>query len=154
VNQTGTEESSRLSSGFHPYVLIEGSHMKKLIAVSALLGVMFLGLSPAQAEGKYVPTQKTLTDAVGRAILLSDIQKAEIEEVVSDNPNAEKFICTGIRLAGTSDRMNLVVRKRAKEACDYAKELNPTLSTWYQSKTTKVRSYNGRVLLVLKTPTK
>jgi hypothetical protein len=154
VNQTGTEESSRLSSGFHPYVLIEGSHMKKLIAVSALLGVMFLGLSPAQAEGKYVPTQKTLTDAVGRAVLLSDIQKAEIETVVSDNPNAEKFICTGIRLVGTSDRMNLVVRKRAKEACDYAKELNPTLSTWHQSKTTKARSYNGRVLLVLKTPTK
>ena len=126
--------------------------MKKLIAVSALLGVMFLGLSPAQAEGKYVPTQKTLTDAVGRAIMLSDIQKAEIEAVVSDNPNAEKFICTGIRLVGTSDRMNLVVRKRAKAACDYAKELNPNLSTWYQSKTTKVRSYNGRVLLVLKTP--
>ena len=84
--------------------------------------------------------------------MLSDIQKAEIEAVVKDNPNAEKFICTGIRLVGTSDRMNLVVRKRAKEACDYAKELNPSLSTWYQSKTTKARSYNGCVLLVLKTP--
>ena len=51
----------------------------------------------------------------------------------------------------TSDRMNLVVRKRAKEACYYVKELNPKLSTWYQSKTTKARTYNGRVLLVLKT---
>ena len=81
----------------------------------------------------------------------SDFQKAEIEAVVKDNPNADKFICTGIRLLGTSDRMNLVVRKRAKEACDYAKELNPKLSTWYQSKT-KARSYIGRVLLVLKTP--
>ena len=80
------------------------------------------------------------------------ITKAEIEAVVKENPSAEKFICTGIRLVGTSDRMNLVVRKRAKEACDYAKELNPKLSTWYQSKTTKARSYNGRVLLVLKTP--
>jgi hypothetical protein len=126
--------------------------MKKMVTALALLGLMSLGLSPAQADAKYVPTQKTLTDAVGRAILLSDIQKAEIEAVVKENPNAEKFICTGIRLAGTSDRMNLVVRKRAKAACDYAKQLNPELSTWYQSKTTKASSYNGRVLLVLKTP--
>ena len=132
--------------------LFDGSRLKKLIAALALLGLMFLGLSPAQAETNYFPTQKTLTDAVGRAVLLSDIQKAEIEAVVKDNPNAEKFICTGIRLAGTSDRMNLVVRKRAKEACDYAKELNPKLSTWYRSKTTTAKSYNGRVLLVLKTP--
>ena len=126
--------------------------VNKLIAATALSGLMFVGLYPAQAEAKYVPTQKTLTDAVGRAILLSDIQQAEIEAVVNEHLNAEKFICTGIRLVGTSDRMNLVVRKRAKEACDYAKELNPKLSTWYQSKTTKARSYNGRVLLVLKTP--
>ena len=125
--------------------------MKKLIAALALLSLMFLGLSPAHSDIKSTPTQKTLTDAVGGAFLLNDIQKAEIEAVVKDNPNAEKFICTGIRLVGTSDRMNLVVRKRAKEACDYAKELNPKLSTWYQSKTTNARSYIGRVLLVLKT---
>jgi hypothetical protein len=130
----------------------KASHMKRLITALALVGFVFLGLSPAQADAKYFPTQKTLTDAVGRAVLLSDIQKAEIEAVVKENPRAEKFICTGIRLVGTSDRMNLVVRKRAKEACDYAKELNPKLSTWYQSKTTKARSYNGRVLMILKTP--
>ena len=76
---------------------------------------MFIGSSPAQADAKYISTQKTLTDAVGRAILLNDIQKAEIEAVVKENPRAEKFICTGIRLVGTSDRMNLVVRKRAKK---------------------------------------
>ena len=70
-------------------VLHKGSSMKKLIAAVALLGLMFLGLSPAQADAKYVPTQKALTDAVGRAIMLSDIQKAEIEAVVKDNPNAE-----------------------------------------------------------------
>jgi len=126
--------------------------IKKPIAAMTLSGLVFLGVSPSEADSKYVPTQTTLTDAVGRAVLLSDIQKAEIEAVVNDNPRAEKFICTGIRLVGTSDRMNLVVRKRAKEACDYAKQLNPKLSTWYQSKTTKARSYNGRVLLVLKTP--
>ena len=62
----------------------------KLIAALALVGLMFLGLSPAQAEAKYVPTQKTLTDAVGGAFLLNDIQKAEIEAVVKENPNAER----------------------------------------------------------------
>ena len=64
--------------------------MKRLIAALALLGLMFLCLSPAQAAAKYVPTQKTLTDAVGRAIMLSDIQKAEIEAVVKENSNAER----------------------------------------------------------------
>ena len=124
-----------------------------MLAALALVALSCVGLSAAHADVKYFPTQKTLTEAVGRAILLNDIQKAEIEGVVRDNPNAEKLICTGIRLLGTSDRMNLVVRKRAKEACDYAKELNPKLSTWYQSKTTKARSYNRRVVLVLKTAT-
>ena len=64
--------------------------MKKLIAVSNLVGLMFVGFSPAQAEAKYFPTQKTLTDAVGRTIMLSDIQKAEIEAVVKENSNAER----------------------------------------------------------------
>ena len=108
---------------------------------------MFVGLAPAQAEAKYVPTQKTLTDAVGRAILLSDIQKAEIEAVVKENPNAEKFICTGIRLVGTSDRMNLVVRKRAKEACDYAKELNPNSQPGTNQKPPRPEAITGSVLL-------
>ena len=126
--------------------------MKRFIAVATLVILLAGGLSPAKADNKYVPTQKTLTDAVGRAIVLSDIQKAEIEAVLAANPKAEKFICTGVRLEGTSSRMNIVVRKRAKEACDYAKQLNPELSTWCQSKTTKARSYNGRVILVLKTP--
>lgn len=126
--------------------------MKKLLAGFALVSMSLVGLSSAQADARYFPTQKTLTDAVGRAILLSEVQKAEIEKVVSDNPSAEKLICTGIRLEGTSARMNLVVRKRAKEACEYAKQLNPEISTWFQSKTTKASSYNGRVLLTLKTP--
>ena len=51
---------------------------------------MFIGSSPAQADAKYISTQKTLTDAVGRAILLRDIQKTEIEAVVKENSNAER----------------------------------------------------------------
>ena len=51
---------------------------------------MFIGSSPAQADAKYISTQKTLTEAVGRAILLRDIQKTEIEAVVKENSNAER----------------------------------------------------------------
>lgn len=41
-----------------------------------------------------------------------------------------------------------MVRLRAKAACDYALELNPELSTWYQSKVTKAPNFAGRVLMV------
>lgn len=126
--------------------------MKSLISLLAALSMIFVGTAPSQASADYSVTQKTLSDAIGRAIELNTRQKAEIRAVVTANPNAEKFICTGIRLEGQPERMNLVVRKRAKVACEYAKTLNPQLSTWYQSKETQARSYNGRVLLTLKTP--
>jgi hypothetical protein len=45
---------------------------------------------------------------------------------------------------------NIKVRKRAKAACDYAKQLNPALSTWFQNKPTNARSYNGKVMVVSK----
>jgi hypothetical protein len=46
--------------------------------------------------------------------------------------------------------VNIMVRKRAKAACDYARQLNPSLSTWYQNKPTQARSYAGKVLLTVK----
>ena len=67
------------------------------------------------------------------------------------NPSAEKFICTGIRFESAPLSENIVVRKRAKAACEYAKQLNPALSTWFQNKPTKARSYAGKVLLTVKT---
>ena len=126
--------------------------MKKLLVALVSAAVMTLGFVPAQAAGEYVARQKTLSDAIGSAIALNSKQKSEIKQVVDANPYAEKFICTGIRLEGQPLRMNIVVRKRAKAACDYAKQLNPALSTWFQNKPTKAPSYNGRVLLTLKIP--
>ncbi|MEK9536504.1 MAG: hypothetical protein VWZ99_05100, partial [Aquiluna sp.] len=35
---------------------------------------------------------------------------------------------------------------------EYAKQLNPKLSTWFQNKPTKARSYAGKVLLTVKSP--
>jgi hypothetical protein len=68
--------------------------------------------------------------------------------MVEEHDSADKFICTGIRREGGTRAENIMVRVRAKAACEYAKSLNPQLSTWYQSKVTKAPSFVGRVLLV------
>lgn len=96
------------------------------------------------------PQIRTLSDHPGRATALTTKQKAEIRAVLAKGKGNTKFICTGIRLEGQSQSMNRAVRLRAKLACEYAKSLDPKLSTFYQSKVTKARSYNGRVLVVSK----
>jgi hypothetical protein len=105
--------------------------------------------SPAvagKAKGWFV--QKNLATFKNGSKALTAIQRASIKALVEDYDSADKFICTGIRRDGGSRAENLMVRMRAKAACDYAKQLNPELSTWYQSKATKAPSYVGRVLLV------
>jgi hypothetical protein len=96
------------------------------------------------------PQTRTLTNYLGRATALTAKQKAEIKATVTRGAGNSKFICTGIRLEGQPQALNTLVRKRAKLACDYAKSLNPKLSTFFQTKTTKARSFNGRVLVVSK----
>jgi hypothetical protein len=96
--------------------------------------------------------QRTLGAFAGDVVGLSPTQKAQVEAAVLANPDAEKFICTGIRFATQPMSVNIMVRKRAKAACDYAKQLNPNLSTWFQNKPTQARSYAGKVLLTVKTP--
>lgn len=93
------------------------------------------------------PQQKILTDYPGRMRSVTEKQKAEIKAVLDASPANTKFICTGIRLEGQPQGMNLVVRLRAKLVCDYAKSLRPDMSFWYQSKITKATSYNGRVMV-------
>ena len=126
--------------------------MKKLLIGLVSLSVLLVGFVPAQAAGEYVARQKTLSVFSGSTTTLTSTQRAEVKQAVDANPYAEKFICTGIRLEGQPMSLNIVVRKRAKAACDYAKELNPALSTWFQNKPTKAASYNGKVLLTLKVP--
>ena len=127
--------------------------MKKLIAVISTLLLTASFATPAQSAGaKYTVYQKTLATYSGSATGLSSVQKAQIKATVEANPNAEKFICTGIRYFDQPMSVNIMVRKRAKEACAYAKELNPELSTWYQNKPTQARSYAGKVLLTVKSP--
>ena len=126
--------------------------MKKFVALIGAL-VLVTGLTvPSIASTEYSVSQKTLSAFSGSTTTLTAQQKAQVKAAVDANPSAEKFICTGIRFESAPLSENIVVRKRAKAACDYAKQLNPALSTWFQNKPTKARSYAGKVLLTVKSP--
>jgi hypothetical protein len=116
-------------------------------------------LEPVGVEGKVretsvklVADQKTLASFSSTSTTLTNLQRSQVKAAVEANPNATKFICTGIRYVSQPMSENIKVRKRAKAACDYAKTLNPELSTWYQNKPTEARSYAGKVLLTIKSP--
>jgi len=126
--------------------------MRKLLTILLTAGFISSGLAPSSASPELVAFQKTLASYQGSLTTLSSTQKQQIEAAVQENPYAEKFICTGIRYFDQPMSVNIMVRKRAKEACAYAKKLNPGLSTWYQNKPTKARSYAGKVLLTIKSP--
>jgi hypothetical protein len=103
-------------------------------------------------KGPELVSQRTLSAFQGSATGLTSQQRSQVKAAVEANPNAKKFICTGIRYYSQPVSVNIMFRKRAKAACDYANELNPSLSTWYQNKPTKARSYAGKVLLTVKSP--
>jgi hypothetical protein len=128
--------------------------MRKVIALVSSLLLVATFATPAQSAGaKYSVYQKTLATFSSSATTLTSQQKAQVKATVEANPTAEKFICTGIRYYDQPMSVNITVRKRAKAACEYAKQLNPELSTWFQNKPTKARSYAGKVLLTVKSPT-
>lgn len=125
--------------------------MKTLFAILGAISITLAGLTPAAIAAQYEVYQKTLSPYVGSVTALSSQQKLQVKQAVDANPTAEKFICTGIRFASAPMAENIRVRARAKAACEYAKTLNPALSTFYQNKPTKARSYAGKVLLTVKT---
>lgn len=124
--------------------------MRRLFVGAVVLSVFLIGIAPAKATGEYAVIQKTLDTSGSITTTLTSEQKAQIKVAVESTSQAEKFICTGIRLANASRAENIRLRALAKEACDYAKSLNPSLSTWSQSKVTKSASYAGKVLLTVK----
>ena len=125
--------------------------MKKILALISSLLLVATFATPAQsAPVKYSVYQKTLSTFSSSATGLTNQQKAQVKAAVEANPTAEKFICTGIRYYSQPMSVNIMVRKRAKAACEYAKQLNPDLSTWFQNKPTQARSYAGKVLLTVK----
>lgn len=131
---------------------IRGVILRKLIStlIAVLLSLGFA--TPAEGNSTNLTAyQKTLATYSGNNTELSALQKSQIMETLDNTPLAQKFICTGIRYFDQPMSVNIMVRKRAKEACEYAKQLRPGLSTWFQNKPTKARSYAGKVLLTVKT---
>ena len=126
--------------------------MKKLLALLGSLALVVGFSTPAVTATKYTVVQKTLSAFSSSATGLTAQQRLQVKQAVDANPTAEKFICTGIRFESAPMSQNITVRKRAKAACEYAKQLNPNLSTWFQNKPTKARSYAGKVLLTVKNP--
>jgi hypothetical protein len=104
--------------------------------------------SPSQsATASYV--QSYIPAFIGKAFALTAIQKAAIKKILKGS-TASKFVCTSIRLTGAPASQNVLYLKRAKAVCEYAKSQRPTLSTWFQSKPTKVKSFAGKVLMGLR----
>ena len=123
--------------------------MRAITAISVLALLASPGL-PASAEESASVVVKSLTDYPGRTRSVTETQKAEIRAVLEQLDGHTKFICTGARLAGQSEGMNLAVRMRARLVCEYAKSIRPDLSYWYQTKLTDKRNFNGRVIVVSK----
>ena len=104
----------------------------------------------ANLEPKYEAFQKTLSPFSGNTTTLTAAHKTQIREAVERHDTSQKFICTGIRYFSQPMSVNIMVLKRAKAACEYAKSLDPHLSTWYQNKPTRAATYAGKVLLTVK----
>lgn len=127
--------------------------MKKLLAlILSLFMVLGFGVTAQSTGVKYSVYQQTLATFSGTVTSLTETQRAQVRKAVRENPAAEKFVCTGIRFHSQPMSVNIMVRQRAKAACEYAKQLNPNLSTWFQNKPTQARSYAGKVLLTVKSP--
>ena len=100
--------------------------MKKLIAVVSALLLTASFATPAQSAGaKYTVYQKTLATYSGSTTGLSSVQKAQVKATVEANPNAEKFICTGIRYFDQPMSVNIMVRKRAKRGLRICQRAKP-----------------------------
>ncbi len=93
--------------------------------------------------------QSYLPAFIGKAFNLTATQKAAIKQILIGS-TANKFVCTAIRLTGGPASQNVLFLKRAKAVCDYAKSQRTTLSTWFQSKPTKVKSFAGKVMMGLR----
>lgn len=81
---------------------------------------------------------------------LSSRVKARVKSYLDANPGVTKFICTSVRLRTTPRGESIANRARAKAVCEYAKSLDPTISTWYQSKLSTKRAAVGMQLVTIK----
>jgi hypothetical protein len=91
---------------------------------------------------------KVLTDHPGAATALTSKQKSEIRRVLAKGKGNQNIVCTGTSLAGQRESMYRVVLLRAQLVCEYAKSVDPSITTSVKERIVKARNLNGRVEIV------
>lgn len=91
-----------------------------------------------------------LPQFAARSSRMTATQQNSVNRLLILNGWATKFICTGVVARNASSAERSLARLRAKAACDYAKRLNPSLSTFFQTKVSTSRNSIGRVLVTIK----
>jgi len=125
----------------------------KVATVLAFFGVMihpaFAGANNLHqnASTRFI---QVLSDHPGPATALTSKQKSEIKAILAKGKGNQKFICTGLSLAGQRESMYRVVRLRAQLVCEYAKFLEPSVKTTVKERATTAEKLNGRVEVVSK----
>jgi len=91
----------------------------------------------------------TLPPFAAKSAKLSGTQQNSINRLLILNGWTTKFLCSGIVSTKATNSEKTTARLRAKAACDFAKKQNPSLSTFYQVKTSTSKTTIGRVLVTL-----
>ncbi len=91
----------------------------------------------------------TLPPFAAKSSKLSGTQQNSINRLLILNGWTTKFLCSGIVSTKATNSEKTTARLRAKAACDFAKKQNPSLSTFYQVKTSTSKTTIGRVLVTL-----
>jgi hypothetical protein len=92
----------------------------------------------------------TLPSFSAKSSKLSGTQQNSINRLLILNSWTTKFVCSGIISTKASSTDKSLATSRAKAACDFARKQNPSLSTFYQVKTSTSTSSVGKVLVTLK----
>lgn len=92
----------------------------------------------------------TLPSFSAKSSKLSGTQQNSINRLLILNSWTTKFVCSGIISTKASSTDKSLATSRAKAACDFARKQNPSLSTFYQVKTSTSTSTIGKVLVTLK----
>ena len=95
------------------------------------------------------PVQNFLMKSASQTSLTAS-EKRAVNSYLSGFIEANKFICTGVYKKGANKATILAARKRAVAACKYAKQADPTLSTFAQTKPSTAASYINKVLVTMK----
>ena len=105
--------------------------------------------SPDSAT-KPIAKTATVPSFSGSSSRLTSAQQNSINRLLILNSWANKFICSGIVSTKATTSQKNLARARAKSVCDFAKKQNPSLSTFYQVKTSTSKSVIGKVMVTLR----